>query len=121
MTTNAARKSAERRGRWAESLCAGWLRLKGYSVLARRYRSAMGEIDIVARRGGALVFVEVKARLSVEAALQAVGARQRGRISRAASLFVAAHPGLAGLTMRYDLMIVVPWRPPRHVRSAWIN
>ena len=90
-------------------------------VVARRYRSAMGEIDIVARRGGVLVFVEVKARRTFDQALQAVDRRQRARIARTASLFVAAHPALASLAMRYDVMVVLPWRLPRHVSGAWID
>lgn len=121
MSADGARQSAERRGRWAETLCVWWLRLKGYTMLARRYRSAMGEIDIVARRGNALVFVEVKARSNVDQALQAVGQSQRARIGRAAALFVAAHPALAGLAMRYDVMIVLPRRLPHHIQGAWID
>lgn len=121
MTANPARLDAERRGRGAEAKCIWWLCFKGYALLARRYRSNLGEIDIIARRGGLLVFVEVKSRPTAGQALHAITGRQRARVSRAASLFVAAHPALAGLTMRYDLMIVLPWQLPRHVQGAWID
>jgi putative endonuclease len=121
MNASVSRQGAERRGRWAETKCVWWLRLKGYTVVARRYRSGMGEIDIVARRGRVLVFVEVKARPTFDQALQAIGRQQRTRIARAASLFIAAHPAFASLTMRYDVMVVLPWRLPRHVSGAWTD
>jgi len=116
---SAARRSAERRGRWAEALCVLRLRLAGYRILARRAKSALGEIDLVARRGRILAFIEVKARADNATALFALTPRQSRRIERAALAFVARHPALAALDMRYDAMLVRPWRWPVHVVDAW--
>ncbi|WP_339334381.1 YraN family protein [uncultured Maricaulis sp.] len=115
-----ARRQAEARGRWAEWLAIAWLTLKGYRVLDHRARTAAGEIDLVARRGEYLVFIEVKARPTIEGALDSIGPRQRGRITRAASIWRASRPALHDLHLRYDLVLVVPGRWPQHRRAAWI-
>jgi len=115
----ANRGAREAWGRWAESLAAWSLRLRGYRILARRFRTPLGEIDLVARRGGLLAFVEVKARADMEQALAALGQRQRERTVRAAELFLLRRPDLAGLTLRFDLIAVRPWRLPRHLCDAW--
>ncbi|MHA6287850.1 YraN family protein [Maricaulis sp. CAU 1757] len=115
-----ARRQAERRGRWAEWQAIGWLVLKGYRILDHRARTAAGEIDLVARRGEFLCFIEVKARASREAARQSVGFRQADRIVRAASLWMARYPAFSHLFPRYDMVLVVPWRWPRHHRAAWV-
>ena len=106
-------------GRFAELRCALGLRLKGYRILAMRHRTRAGEIDIIARRGRSLAFVEVKARQSLEDALESVSARQRARIRNAAELFLAQRPHLAGLDARFDVMLVAGWRWPRHMIDAW--
>ena len=99
------------------------LRAKGYRILARRFRCPAGEIDIVARRGGTLAIVEVKARDTVDRAFEALTARQRARLERAALSFLAT--GMAGFvpqsdfSLRFDLMVVTPWRWPRHLPNAW--
>lgn len=108
-----------RLGRHAELLCAWHLRLRGWRILARRYRSPVGEIDIVARRGRLIAFVEVKARRDRELALDSVTGRQRRRVRRAAELFVGANPSLADLDFRFDVMVVSPWSLPYHVIDAW--
>lgn len=100
-------------------LAAFRLAVSGYRVLARRYRTPVGEIDLVVRRGGVLAFVEVKRRHEGEAALAAVTERSRHRIARAAELFLRRHPGLAGLALRFDVMVITPWRWPRHIVDAW--
>ncbi len=107
-----------RYGRFAEGLCAWHLRLRGYRVVARGFRVPVGEIDIVARRGRTLAVIEVKARRDWDRAAAALGAKQRARIGRAASAFMASHD-CAGLNVRYDVMLVRPWRLPRHLRGAW--
>ena len=113
------RRQAERTGRRAESLCAWWLRLKGYRIIAQRSRQPGGEIDLIARRGQVLAVIEVKARKSLRDAVESVTPRQRARIGRAAEAFVATHPGVNGLTVRFDVMLVVPRRPPVHIANAW--
>lgn len=115
----AARKHAEARGRRAETLCTWLLRAKGYRILARRFRTPAGELDIVARRGGTIAFVEVKARANLEAAILSITPHQQTRIMRAALLFVASRPGLAALNMRFDVMLAAPWRWPVHMPNAW--
>lgn len=121
--TAAARRAARRRGRWAEALCVWHLRLRGWRVLARGFAtgrgSGAGEVDIVARRGRVLAFIEVKARADLAGAAQAIGARQRARIDRAAESFLRRRPDLAGLSLRFDAMLVAPWRLPHHVTDAW--
>jgi len=113
------RRAAYRAGRHAEALCVWLLRLKGYRVLARGFRVPAGEIDILARRGAVLAAVEVKRRNTVAAAAESIVPHQRRRIARALEAFVARNPALAALTLRFDVMLVSPWAPPRHIISAW--
>ncbi len=113
------RRRAWRKGRWAESFSAWYLRLCGYRILDRGWRCSAGEIDIVARKGKALAVVEVKLRASIAQAGEAVTSRQRRRISRAAAAYLAHRPGLANLFVRFDVMAVRPWRIPRHIKDAW--
>jgi putative endonuclease len=114
-----ARFVAWRRGRLAETLCVWHLRLRGYRVLARGYRVPVGEIDIIARRRGVVAAIEVKARDTLDEAAAAVTPRQRRRIGRAFSQFLAGRRHLADLTQRFDVMLVVPYRLPRHLHDAW--
>lgn len=94
------------------------LQLKFYSILARRYAVRGGEIDIIARRGDTIAFVEVKVRPSLDEARGAITAQKTRRLSRAARAWLAAHPYAAALTLRGDAMFVAPWRWPRHVPAA---
>ncbi|MCP5431671.1 MAG: YraN family protein [Alphaproteobacteria bacterium] len=113
------RRRHEARGRLAEAFAAGLLAAKGYAILATRVRNAAGEIDLVAKRGRTLVFVEVKLRADIALAGESILARQRGRIARAAALFLKARPDLQCLDARFDAILLVPWRLPRHVAHAW--
>jgi putative endonuclease len=113
------RRQAERRGHLAEWLCLWHLRLRGWRIVARGWRCPAGEIDILARRGEILAVIEVKSRGDLAVAAAALPARQRRRITRAAEAFLLAHPELAGLGLRFDLMLVAPRRLPRHWRGAW--
>jgi putative endonuclease len=117
--TTADRRRAWRRGQWAERLCAAHLLLRGYRVLERRLRTPDGEIDLIARRGGTLAVIEVKARRNPGDAVEAVTRRQRARILDATRWYLAGRPGLAVLNVRFDAMLVTPWRWPRHLRDAW--
>lgn len=117
--TTEAKRDAWRYGRFAETLAAWHLRLRGWRIVARGFRTHAGEIDIVARRGRVLAFVEVKARRDLDTAAEALRARQTGRIARAAGAFLQARPGLGGCDVRFDVMLVRPWRLPRHVADAW--
>jgi putative endonuclease len=118
-SAEAQRRIAFRFGLSAESRAAAYLVAKGYRILARRFRTSHGEIDIVAMRRGVLVFVEVKARDSFDAAAEAIGKRQQNRIIAAAQLWLAAHPEDAMRDMRFDVVLVVPGRLPRHLPAAF--
>ena len=111
------RRRALRFGRIAEACCAGLLRLKGFRIIARDFRVPVGEIDIIARKGAVLAFIEVKARKN--AAEEVLTTRQQRRIIRAAEAFMMTRPDLAGLDLRFDLMRFGGWRPPRHLCGAW--
>jgi putative endonuclease len=113
------RRAAERRGRGAERLCLWQLRLKGYRILARRYKTPVGEVDLIARRGRVLAAIEVKARADLDVAGEAITPRQRRRISRALAHFLGGRPDLAALAARFDVMLVAPGRWPRHLVDAW--
>jgi putative endonuclease len=113
------RRKAERGGRRAELIAAWYLRLKFYRVLARRYRTPVGEIDLIVRRGRTIAFVEVKLRPSETEALEAVRPAAARRIVKAAEHWVAAHPAAVDFDRRFDVMIAVPRRPPRHLKAAF--
>ncbi|WP_065817285.1 MAG: YraN family protein [Nitratireductor rhodophyticola] len=114
-----ARQRAYRLGHRGEWLAAMALRLKGYRILARRYRTKLGEIDLIARRGDVVAIVEVKARPTVEAAMDAVSYHAQIRIERAADLWLARQPDHARLSLRFDLVAVLPRRWPVHVENLF--
>lgn len=113
------RRADERAGRAAEAVAALLLRLKGYRILARRFRGVRGEVDLIARKRGILAFVEVKRRADLAAALESVTPRQRARIAAAAEEFVARSPRLVGLSIRFDAVAIGTGRFPRHLKDAW--
>jgi putative endonuclease len=113
-------QAAEKRGHRSETIAALWLRLKGYRVLGRRIKTHAGEIDLAAmRQFGPVCFIEVKARALTQAAAESVGAAQRTRIARAATLYLASRPGLARRGARFDIIAIAPFRPPLHLRDVW--
>jgi putative endonuclease len=112
------RRKAHMRGLVAERLAVAALRLKGYRILACRYAIRGGEIDIVARRGDTIAFVEVKARQTLDEARIAIGAVKRRRMSRAARVWLTSNPWAAPLTFRGDAIYLAPWAWPRHVVAA---
>lgn len=119
----AKRRAARRRGHWGEIFCRWWLRAKGYAVIAQGHvtgrGTGAGEIDIIAKRGAVLAFIEVKVRGSAERAAQALSINQRRRLTRGAAAFLARHPELAACRIRFDVMLVAPWRRPQHLLDAW--
>jgi putative endonuclease len=117
---SSARKKAEKSGRQAEFIAALWLNLKCYRILGRRVRTPVGELDIVAMSPqGVLAIIEVKARRSQIEALEAISYRQRERISRAAELYLSRRPALRHSQVRFDAILIVPYRVPRHLKDAW--
>lgn len=113
-----AKLQAWRRGKRGESLARMRLILAGWRIVARNLREPSGEIDLIARRGRIIAFIEVKSRDDRGAALEAVSARQQQRIQRAAQVFLARRPDLARLQPRFDVIAVTGlW--PRHLANAW--
>lgn len=106
-------------GRRGEVLAALWLMAKGYRILGFRLKTPQGEIDLLALRGRVLAVVEVKRRLTIEQALEAVSAEQRARLRRAAESLAARRPGLRNTAVRLDLIALAPRRLPRHSPDAW--
>ena len=113
------RIAAFRSGLSAESRCAAWLIAKGYSIVARRFRSSAGEIDIIARRRGVTAFIEVKARATLDEAAYAVTPHQQQRIIAAAEAFLATNPQYGSDDLRFDAMLIAPGRLPRHLIAAF--
>lgn len=113
------RQRRYRLGHYAETLCVWHLRLRGYHILAQRFKTPVGEIDIIARRGGVVAFIEVKARRTRALAMESVSMRQRKRIRRAAEAFLIAQPALTSRDLRFDMMLVTPWAVPTHIKDAW--
>lgn len=114
-----ARLKAYRKGRWAETAAAILLLLKGYRVLSRGYRTRVGEVDLIARKNNLLIFVEVKARQSLEAAHEAIGTRQKQRIRQAAEVFRQRNTKLSSCDCRFDVILIAPLRWPKHIPDAW--
>jgi putative endonuclease len=113
------RVAAFRVGLSAESRAAAYLIAKGYRILARRFRTPYGEIDIVAKRRNLLAFVEVKARATLDDAAYAVTPRQQKRIVDAANAWLMAHPEHANFDLRFDAILVAPRALPRHLPGAF--
>jgi putative endonuclease len=112
------RREAEQRGRGAETLACWYLRLKGWRILARRARVPGGEVDIVARRGRTLAFIEVKARASEEAAAFALDRYRLRRVAVAAERLTPKYMR-GGDDVRIDALFVVPGKLPRHLANVW--
>ena len=112
------REAAEKRGRQAVRIAGWWLRLKGWQIVGRRLRTPAGEVDLVARRGKMLAFVEVKARGSGAELDLAIDERRLSRVAAAAEIlfYDLAKPGD---DMRIDVMLLAPGRPPRHLANVW--
>ena len=113
------RVAAFRVGLSAESRAAALLVAKGYRIVARRFRTPVGEIDIVARRGNVLIFVEVKARPRLDDAAFAVTDRGKRRIVAAAEAWLAQHPDDVSRDIRFDAVLVAPRSLPRHIQAAF--
>jgi putative endonuclease len=111
--------AAERRGRFAEGLAAFRLMLAGWWIVGRDLRLPAGQVDLVARRGRVLAFVEVKARATADDAAESLRLEQRRRIARAAAQYLEKRPEFAAFDVRFDMVLVAPGSWPRHVKDAW--
>lgn len=113
------KKRAQKRGVWAERLTRLYLRASGRRILAANFKSPVGEIDIIARRGGLLCFVEVKARADAATAAAAIGAKQQQRIQRAAEYFLSQNPQLRTCDIRFDVALVSGPLTLQYLPDAW--
>jgi putative endonuclease len=116
--TAGERRARLRRGHIAEMLAAAALMAKGYRILGRNVKTRAGEIDIIAVRGKRLAFIEVKRRLTADAAEAAIGGRQAARIRAAADYWLARRPRYHAHEQGFDLILLVPRRWPRHIPNG---
>lgn len=116
---NRDRRQAHSLGYIAEWLCIGMLLLKGYSILAHRYKQPQGEIDIIARRGRVVCCVEVKARATTQAALESITPEKKFRTMQAAQRFMAQHAKFLQHDLRFDVMVVTSGFKIHHLHNAW--
>lgn len=114
------RARAERSGRRGETLAAWYLRFKGYRILARRQRTPRGEVDLVAKRGNMVVFVEVKTRKTSAELDLSIDERRLARVAAAAAI-LAPRYARHGEDIRIDVILTVPGRRPRHIENAWMG
>lgn len=108
-----------KKGHRAEWFCAAVLFFKGYRVLKMRYKTPVGEVDLIARRGQSLVFVEVKARDTYQAGVEAVTPKSQKRIRRAGEYFLMKNPPYINFSIRFDVMVVRGISLPYHIPNAW--
>jgi putative endonuclease len=116
---SAFRRFAEGSGRRGEALAALFLQVQAYRILARRVKTPVGEIDLIARRGKTTVFVEVKARSFSHQETDALYAVNRKRIVRAAQFWLIRHPDRANEELRFDVIFLAPFAWPRHLKNAF--
>ena len=112
------RQLAERHGRHGERIAAWWLRLHGWRIVGERIRTRRGEVDLVARRGRTLAFVEVKTRRDTAALDMAIDEYRLRRVIDAAQALLPRY-GRGAQEIRIDVMLVRPWRLPVHLRNVW--
>ena len=112
------RKKSEKRGRQAEWLACLFLLLKGYFPKSFRFRSKRGEVDLICRRGNTIIFVEVKARKSVDDAKHAVSYKQQQRIVAASEDWLKLKPQKSR-SLRFDMVAIAPGKIPTHIKDAW--
>jgi len=114
------RRAAEARGRDGERRAAWYLWLKGWRILDRRVRTRSGEVDLVARKGNLIAFVEVKARATGAELDFAIDERRLARVAAAAEILMPRY-ATAGEDVRIDVVLVAPGQLPRHIENAWIG
>lgn len=112
-------RTSYQKGVFAEKLACIYLILKGYRILQLRYKTKLGEIDIVARKRKMIIFVEVKQRSTEEKSVEAISAKAQKRISNAARQFISCHPEYTGFAFRFDALLFIPPFFVRHLDNAW--
>ncbi len=112
------REAAEKRGRHAEKVAARFLRLKGWRILAGRVRTPRDEVDLIAKRGALVAFVEVKARTKLEDLETSIDQRRLKRVADAAEILYSKYC-TKGEDMRIDVILIAPRRLPVHLTNVW--
>ena len=120
MTLKKCSPSSYARGIAAECQARGFLESKNYRILAQRYKTKGGEIDLVAKRGDHLAFVEVKGRKTQEEAAYAVAPRQQARIAVAAEVFLGEYAEHSRCSASFDVILVTPSRGCTHIEQAFL-
>ncbi len=113
------RRKSYRTGLFAEWVAAYFLRLKGYRILAQRYKTPGGEIDLIVRKGRVLIMVEVKARRKIGEALEAITPKNRARVEKATRYFLSEHPEFSNFNIRFDAIAFAPPFHVHHLDNAW--
>lgn len=119
-TVSRKRQAAEASGRRGERLAGWWLRLRGWHILARRVRTPTGEVDLIARKGNLVAFVEVKTRATAAELDFAIDERRLARVAAAAEYLMADYAA-PGDDIRVDVILLAPGARPRHIENAWIG
>lgn len=114
-----SRKRAETSGRISETFAAIYLTFKGYQIIEWRKKSSLGEIDMIARRGKTLAFIEIKYRKTIEIAQFSVTKAQQQRIKNAANLYCSKRPWAREFLWRFDVIAIAPWKMPKHIKDAF--
>jgi putative endonuclease len=112
-------RTGHNKGMLAETVAALFLRAKGWRILERRYKTHVGEIDIIARRYGVVAFMEVKFRRKHEAAAEAIDRINQSRVRRAAELYLMKHTEYTTFETRFDAIIMAPNSLPEHIQNAF--
>lgn len=117
MTREQQKQTTYKKGLHAESIAAFYIFLKGYWIVARRFKTKSGEIDLIARRGKTILIIEVKARKDLMSGHEAVNLTSQRRINAAADIWLAQQKDAASLSLRFDVIIIRPWRLPTHIKN----
>lgn len=112
-------ETGHKKGLLAEKTAAAYFMVKGYKILAERFRTRHGEVDLILEKNRTLVFVEVKARKTADAAAEAIHARNQTRVRQAAELYLQRHPSYDGYDIRFDAFILAAGLWPQHIENAF--
>ena len=114
------RRAAEAAGRRGEETAARFLQAQGWEILATRVRTKTGEVDLVARRGTLIAFVEVKTRKTHAELAFAIDHRRLARVAAAAEILMERFAG-PGDDIRVDVILLAPGAEPQHIENAWVG
>ena len=111
--------TGHQKGLIAEFKAKSYLRFNGYRVLEERFKTSVGEIDLIVKKENLVVFVEVKLRKTMEAAAEAIHAKNQSRVRRAAELYLQRHPEYNECELRFDALVMAPGAWPQHIPDAF--